>query len=393
MSKTNIRIAFRIFSFIIVLSLSGCIKETYNMNMLSKRNQLSPTIGISAINGKVLFSDVVKSNDTVVFDQNKFVTLVFRKDQVINLNLSDFSKGTIKKTATIEPVNFDLNIHDFLSHIGGNFLFSNPLVKFIYTNSFSDSIQINLNAKGLGKDKSADLNLAPFFLSRPNPAQQEITSTYVADKTNSNLSQLISLPPETINFSGSAILNFSGKSGLPGNNILGTDHLVGSLEIDLPLQLTMDNLQISDTSENFLKDWGPIGSGLFQFTLKPEDFELFQVEFTARNGFPLDLTLQMILYDGSTKTTISTIDAAGILKAAPADNNGKSTGETESTLKIDFTKQFLSKTGAADKIIFLFTLNTPGTSDMRIYSDYSIDYFAKLVVKPVMKPSGSFKFF
>jgi hypothetical protein len=155
----------------------------------------------------------------------------------------------------------------------------------------------------------------------------------------------------------------------------------------------MDNLQISDTTENFLKDWGPIGSGLFQFTVKPEDFELFQVEFTAQNGFPLDLTLQMILYDGSTRTTISTIDATGILKAAPADSNGKATGETESTLKIDFTKQFLTKTGSADKIIFLFTLNTPGTNDIRIYSDYSIDYFAKLVVKPVMKPSGSFKFF
>jgi hypothetical protein len=356
------------------------------MNMLSKRNQLSPTIAISAINGKVLFSDVVKSNDTVVFDQNKFVTLVFRRDQVINLNLSDFSKGTIKKTATIEPVNFDLNINDFLSHIEGNFLFSNPSVKFNYTNSFSDSILINLKARGLGKDKSADLNLAPFYLSIPDPAQQEITSTYVADKTNSNISHLFSLPPETINFSGSAILYFSGQSDLP-------DHLIGSLEVDLPLQLTLDNLQISDSAENFLQDWRPIGSGLFQFTVKPEDFELFQVEFTARNGFPLDLSLQMILYDSSTKTNISTIDAAGILKAAPKDSNGKSTGETESTLKIDFTNQFLSKSGSADKIIFLFTLNTPGTSDIRIYSDYSIDYFAKLIVKPVMKPSGTFKIF
>jgi hypothetical protein len=356
------------------------------MNMLSKRNQLSPAIVISAINGKVLFSDVVKNNDTVEFDQNKFVTLVFRKDQAINLNLSDFSKGTIKRTATIEPVSFDLNIHDFLSHLGGKFLFSNPSIKFNYTNSFSDSILIDLKARGLGKDNSADLNLAPFYLSRPAPAQKEITSTFVADRTNSNLSQLISLPPETINFSGSAILYFSGQPGMP-------DHLIGSLEVDLPLQLTLDNLQISDSAENFLKDWKPIGSGLFQFTVKPEDFKLFEVEFTARNGFPIDLSLQMILYDSSTKTNISTIDAAGILKAAPKDSNGKATGETESTLKIDFTKQFLSKSESADKIIFLFTLNTPGTGDIRIYSNYSIDYFAKLVVKPVMKPTGSFKIF
>jgi hypothetical protein len=386
MNKININITLLVFSLIIVLSQSGCIKETYNMNMLSKRNQLSPTLAISAINGKVLFSDVVKKSDTVVFDQNKFVTLVFKKDKIIDLNLSDFSKGTIKMTATIEPVNFDLNINDFLSHIGGSFIFSNPSVTFTYTNSFSDSIQIVLNARGLGKDKSADLELEPFYLLRPNiPAQQEITSTYVIDKTNSNIPQIISLPPETINFSGSAILNISGKSDQLDNNILASDHLVGSLEIDLPLQLTTDNLQISDTSDNFFRDWGPIGSGIFQLNVKPEDFELFQIEFTARNGFPLDVTLQMNLYDELTKSITGTIDAAGILKAAPADSNGKATGETESTLKIDFTKQFLSRSVSADKIIFLFTLNTPGTSDIRIYSDYSIEYFAKLVVKPVMK--------
>ena len=53
----------------IVLTISSCIKGTYNMNMLSKQTQLSPTLAISAVNGDVSFSDMVKSSDTVTFDQ------------------------------------------------------------------------------------------------------------------------------------------------------------------------------------------------------------------------------------------------------------------------------------------------------------------------------------
>ena len=88
---------------IMVLSVTGCIKETYNMNMLSKKAHLSPTLAISAVKGDISLSDIVKPNDTVVFDQNKLVILVFKKDSVVDLKLTDFSKGTIVKTATIDP--------------------------------------------------------------------------------------------------------------------------------------------------------------------------------------------------------------------------------------------------------------------------------------------------
>src|SRR5450759_2853560 len=82
------------------LLITGCIKETYNMRMLSKKAHISPTLAISAVKGDISFSDVVKSSDTVVFDKDKMVLLVFKKDSVIDLKLSDFTKATIQKTAT-----------------------------------------------------------------------------------------------------------------------------------------------------------------------------------------------------------------------------------------------------------------------------------------------------
>ena len=125
-----IKRSFLFVSVIMVLSITGCIKETYNMNMLSKKAHLSPTLAISAVKGDIAFSDMVKPNDTVVFDQNKLVTLVFKKDSVVDLKLSDFTKGTIiRKPHLSILLHLILILMMFLSHITGDFLIVSPINK------------------------------------------------------------------------------------------------------------------------------------------------------------------------------------------------------------------------------------------------------------------------
>lgn len=360
------------------LVITGCIKETYNMRMLSKKAHISPTLAISAVKGDISFSDVVKPSDTVVFDQNKFVTFVFKKDSVIDLKLTDFAKGNLVMTATIDPGTFDLNIYDILSHITGDFLIPNPSIKFNYSNSFTDSVKINLKATGKRKNNTVDLNLAPFTLAKPNiPVQQVITSSYIIDKTNSNLPLLISLPPEVINYSGTATVTTSGVS------FPGPGRLIGSLEIDVPMELKINNLQFTDTLDNFIKD----DSKNSDNPLKPEDFQFLRVIFSAKNGFPLGASLKMSLYDSATNTIKNTVDATDLLAPATVDSNGKVTGVTETSTVIEFTKDFFISVNKADKIIFRFTLNTTGNGSqiVKIYSDYRINFNAALVVKPDIK--------
>ena len=382
MRKIMLKRSFLLISMIMVLSTSSCIKETYNMKMLSKKAHLSPTIAISAIKGDISLSDIVKTNDTVVFDQNKLVILVFKKDSVVDLKMTDFSKGTLfQKTATIDPTTIDLNLHDVLRHITGDFQFLNPTIKFNYTNSFQDSVKINLNASGQNKDKSIPLNLLPFFLVKPNiPVQQEITTIYLIDKNNSNLKNLVSLPPETINFSGNAILTTSVKSNSGGDNLLSPNHLLGSLEVEVPLDMTINNLQFTDTVDNFMKDKGNGNDN----PASPEDFQFLRIKISAKNGFPLGVSVKMSLYDSGTNSYKSTVEATGILDPAPVDSNGKASGVTESSSTIEFTRDFFSVVNKADKIIFQFTLNTTGngSQEIKIYSDYRINFNAALVVKP-----------
>lgn len=374
-----IKRSFLFLSTIMVLCITSCIKETYDMNMFSKKAHLSPTLAISAVKGDFSFSDAVKTNDTVIFDQNKLVILVFRKDSVVDLKMSDFSKGTVERTATIDPSTFDLDISDILKHITGVFKFFNPSLKFNYTNSFTDPIKISLNVSARRDTKIIALNLPPFTLTRPNiPVQQEITTLYVIDKNNSNLPDLISLPPEIISYSGSATLSITTKERPESDNVLGPNRLFGSLEVEVPMDLQLTNLQFADTVDNFIKD----DSGDSQ--VKPEDFQLLRVNVTAKNGFPLGVGMKMSLYDSATKSVKSSVMATGILGPAPVDSNGKANGETESSTSIEFTREFFSFVNKTDKIIFQFTLNTTGngTQEVKIYSDYRLKFNAALVVKP-----------
>jgi len=365
---------------IMVLMVPGCIKDTYNMKMLSKRAHLSPTFAISAVKGDISFSDAVKPNDTLVFDQNKLVTFIIKKDSIVDLQITDFTKGTIVKTAAIDPGSFDLDIKDFLDHISGDFLLTNPRLKFIYSNSFPDSVKVNLNVTGVRNNKSVNLNLSQFGLTKPNfPVQTEISSFYLIDKTNSNLPALVSLLPELINYSGNVVLTTTVKSNQDNNNAIIPIHMTGSLELEVPMELKINNLQFTDTVDNFIKDGNNSDN-----QVKVEDFQFLSVIVSAKNGFPLGASLKMSLYNPTTRSILNTVDATGILEPAPVDGNGKITGETESSTVIVFNREFFNSVDKADKIIFRFTLNSTGngSQNVKIYSDYRINFTAALVVKP-----------
>jgi hypothetical protein len=374
---------YQLIFMIMVFLTSGCVKETYDMNMLSKKMHLSPTMAVSAMKGDIKLSDLIKSNDTVIFGQDNFIKLIFKKDSAFLLEMPDFiySKGSFAQlTATFEPATLNLDIEDVLSHITGTINISNPLIKMNYSNSFTDPIEVNLNVTGKRKDKTVDLNLAPFTLSYPvggTPA--DVSDSYVADKNNSSLPELISMLPEEINFSGTAVMTTSVKKSLEDNYLFAGNRFTGSLEVEIPLEFRANNLQFTDTTENFMKTKSSDGDN----PVKPEDFEFMRIDITAKNGFPLGVSVKLSLFNSSDNTIKSTVNASGILEPAPVDVNGKANGFTETSTSIEFSKEFFNSIDAADKIIFQFTMVTTGngSKDVKIYSDYSLDFTAALVLK------------
>jgi len=355
---------------------------------------------VSSFNGTISFNNTIVDLGTVpaqpynsvpftygisVNSNNTLIT--FNSTDAINFDLRlqnpvfDYVKGYFgQMTETIDPDSIDLDIKDILSHITGDFLISSPSIKLSYSNSFAIPLEFTLNATGKRGIKTVNLGLAPLTMVSPAPpTTRDASGTFTIDKGNSSLPQLISMPPEVIRFSGTAKMNPAGDpTHLRNNYVFGNSRFLGSLEVEVPMEFRINNLQFADTVDNFMKD----DSG--DSPVNIDNFGLLRVDLTATNGFPLGVSIKMSLYDSATKTVKATVDATDLLKPSPVDNSGKATGATESKTSIELTKDFFKSVNKADKIIFQFTLNTTdnGTRDIKIYSDYSINFSAALVVRP-----------
>jgi hypothetical protein len=287
-----------------------------------------------------------------------------------------------QQTETIAKDTLDLGIKDIIDHIKGSFLVSSPSIKLNYTNSFAIPVQVTLNAAGYKGSNVVQLGLNPNPVNLSYPAAPADTTkddVFTINKANSHLPDLISMPPEKIIFSGSAVMNPAGNTGTRDNYLFNSSHFLGNLEVEVPLEFRLNNLQFEDTVKNFMKD--------IDSPIKPDDFEFLRVDITADNGFPLGVSLSMVLYNSASKAHISTIDATDVLKAAPVDANGKVTAPMSTATSITISRAFWNSIDAADKIIFNFSMNTTdaGTKDVKIYSDYKINFKAALVLKPDIK--------
>ena len=293
----------------------------------------------------------------------------------------DYVKGYFGQVEEIiDPDTLDLGVDDLLNHLEGSFLISSPSIKLNYSNSFAIPLKIDFQASGIRGSETVSLGLDPISVAYPKfPESRNAASSIVIDKNNSDLPELISLPPGQVVFSGSAKVNPEGNTGSRDNYIFGESRFLASAEVEVPMELRFTNLQFTDTIDNFLQ----VDAGS-DSPIKPENFQSFEFLLTAKNYFPLGVTTKMSLYDDKTNTIKSTIDATTILEAAPVDANGKSNGFKETTTKLLITKSFFDNVSSADKIIIWFTLNTTanGSVDVKIYSDNRIEFKTAVVVKP-----------
>ena len=90
MIRIMIRKLSHIIFMLMFLLITGCIKETYDMNKLSSKVHLSPTFAVSAVKGGFKLSDLVESGDTLVFDKNNLIKIVLRQDSIFDLTIWDF---------------------------------------------------------------------------------------------------------------------------------------------------------------------------------------------------------------------------------------------------------------------------------------------------------------
>jgi hypothetical protein len=182
--------------------------------------------------------------------------------------------------------------------------------------------------------------------------------------------------PYEIEFFGSAGINPDGEPA--GDNIIfGNSRLIAGMEAVIPMDLRINMLQLSDTTENFLRSDDPGEENPLEM-LEEMTFDLY-----VENGFPLDARVIIELYDSTTMSILETIDPGDLIQAAPVDNNGRVTEPNITNVPVEVTPEFIDEAQEADAIILSFILNTTDsdTREVKIYSDYNIVFAAAIRIK------------
>lgn len=274
------------------------------------------------------------------------------------LDLSDFTIGYatgffgVREVITRKQFNIDYDIFDMLA---GDFRFTSPSIRFFYENSLGIPFFLNFDLEGRSSDGTGQVMLPgegyPGIEIGPAGGPSGNTSGEILlGRDASEVIEFVSLPPSGITFESFTIRNPKGDTGTP-NFITSGSLLKMDMEIDVPLEMELTDLLLSDT----------IG-----IDFSTEDIESLLLDMEAANGFPLGLSVDLSLYDSVRNVVLHTFEDIVLMKAAPVQGNGiVEPGSTSSSVAgIEISGSTVDHLRNAGHIIITARVNT-GDHDSR----------------------------
>ncbi len=249
-------------------------------------------------------SQIMGSNSYESFSEN---------DQIqIDISIEDleFSYvegyfGQIEQEVEQDELDFDVSI---LEEIAPNLYLETPNLRFTVDNAIGVPFEIDLDLLGINDDESIPLN-------GPNIQAQGLMST-ITDFNNSNsqLSDMISISPSQILYSGSVLSNPNGNIGLINSITTGSDIKIG-FELDLPLHFRLEDAKRTDTLD---LDFG----GENDDTTEADYVDSVILKLHTENEFPLDIDLMILFTDSVSGLILDSLDVE-MLDAAEVDEDGR----------------------------------------------------------------------
>ena len=266
----------------------------------------------------------------------------------------------------------ETGLDDLFSHIRGTLSLTDPQVRITYSNGFGIPVEIYTDVTGVdGDGREQALNAPPMRMAYPAtrddpPAEGALAYT----RDNSDIVEMIELRPLTFIYSGSARMNPDGFQGWD-NFIAASASLVVGLEVEVPLEFRMQDLILQDTLANSFE---AEGNDTADFSLKDLDYLILHLG--ADNGFPLDLSIRMYLYDSLTHVVKDSILFGKIVEAAPVDDHGRVTETVQTQQHVKIEGSQLAALEEVNALILSVTFNTSdgGSKSVKIYTDYTLGF-------------------
>jgi len=221
------------------------------------------------------------------------------------------------------------------------------------------------NSVGVGASINAGLNAfspnldnAIFsfneIIESPSTIGGVIEQSWVYDKNNSTIENIIALPPQQIEYFGSANLNGSISGNL--NFITSDSKMTLGVEVDFPMSLNIANISLKDTIViNEIENVNNI-----------ESLSLFM---NIDNGFPLDTKLDILLRDSVSNVTFDTLEIANF-SSGITDDNGYLIESYFSKNQFNLNNDQIENLSRSNQLVLDVTLNTEENKSIKLYSDY-----------------------
>ncbi len=339
--------------------------------------------------------EVNSAGQIIDFDSNDMIRVRY----ALTNNNIDYIRGYFgEREEEIPADTIDLDMDGLFNKLSGSIYLANPRITLDYANSIGVPFILDIDAKGIKDGEETALNYSPFEVDYPTGTDtREVTGSMIIDNTNSAIADLISSIPENLIFGGSVRMYPEGYSGERNSYLFGDSKIEGELTFELPLEFRINNLQFTDTLDNFFNSKEDQGEGFYQDNNDEEEddssvadmLDKVSLRLEVDNGFPFSLSASVVLYDTLTSTNLYTLDLSDLIDPAPVDANGKVTSAQTSVSTVELNEQFFDQAKEAQKIIIQFSLNTTGTDNVKIYSDYTIGFKANLLVDADLVLTGS----
>lgn len=263
-----------------------------------------------------------------------------------------------------------IGIDFFESWIDGEIFFAEPKITYFLENAFGvptrsiiNVLQV-LTVDGQTLPMASDVIGAGRGVDFGYPTLAEVgevkTTVFTFDKNNSNITDILSAGPVSIDYEINALANPDGDANIRGF-ITDSSYYKVRMEVDLPFYGQASNFIARDTIDISFDNWQEVDAAEFKVV--------------TENYSPLDVVIQGFFTDENGNLLDALLSAPQrLIAGAPVDADGNVVQPAEEISYAPFPTDRFSSIKRADKIIIVaeFATSNDGEVPVRVLGDQDV---------------------
>lgn len=248
--------------------------------------------------------------------------------------------------------------------------FANPIINVRSVNSFGLPASVELyDVKASNSNISESVLLTftpgtnPFNIAYPSTIGTLAHDTTTFTKNTTNLDAAIAIGPNKIDYGIKSISNPAGKIS---NYVLDTSRMYVDMDVELPLELSMNKIAFVDTMEFNISD----------LVKKTEYIKSILLRSSFENGLPADLNLHVFFLDENLVPidTLFSPTADNTIKSGTVNQQGKVVQSSTKAIDVIFTSGQINNLKNIRHAIINAEVVTAngGSTFVKFYSDNTI---------------------